>query len=269
MTLTPLQQDRPAPGLAQEAMREAQSRSSLRTSTGLAYMTTILFFSLVFTIVLFGVGPVVDLNPSPSRGSQAAVPRATITVGGPVAERDIVTITFSSAATGGAAAADAQYAAASGDTPEKMASGLSGVINSKEDLTKAGIKATVSGMRVTILAPPAVDFEQAIKVARVGGVTATLTMLTGASATEQAASANSRQSGPAAAISPARDLIFTLLGVIATGWATIVGYYFGSSSGSAQKTLALAQAAAQKNEPLEFRTLKDPVMPPNDPVVPP
>lgn len=45
-----------------------------------------------------------------------------------------------------------------------------------------------------------------------------------------------------------RDLLFTLLGVVATGWATIVGYYYGSSSGSAQKSLALAQALSQKGE---------------------
>jgi hypothetical protein len=47
---------------------------------------------------------------------------------------------------------------------------------------------------------------------------------------------------------PSRDLLFTLLGVVATGWATIVGYYYGSSSGSAQKSLALAQALAEKGE---------------------
>ncbi len=47
---------------------------------------------------------------------------------------------------------------------------------------------------------------------------------------------------------PERDLLFTLLGVIATGWATIIGYYYGSSSGSAQKSLALAQALAEKGE---------------------
>lgn len=47
---------------------------------------------------------------------------------------------------------------------------------------------------------------------------------------------------------PSRDLLFTLLGVVATGWATIIGYYYGSSSGSAQKSLALAQALAEKGE---------------------
>ena len=47
---------------------------------------------------------------------------------------------------------------------------------------------------------------------------------------------------------PIRDLLFTLLGVVATGWATIIGYYYGSSSGSAQKTLALAQALRQRGE---------------------
>ena len=55
---------------------------------------------------------------------------------------------------------------------------------------------------------------------------------------------NTAQTGP----TPERDLLFTLLGVVATGWATIVGYYYGSSSGSAQKSLALAQAFAEKGE---------------------
>jgi hypothetical protein len=37
-----------------------------------------------------------------------------------------------------------------------------------------------------------------------------------------------------------RNLLFTLLGVVATGWTTIISYYFGSSSGSSQKTQTLA-----------------------------
>jgi ABC-type Na+ efflux pump permease subunit len=43
-----------------------------------------------------------------------------------------------------------------------------------------------------------------------------------------------------------KDLLFTLLGVIATGWANIIGFYFGSSSGSQQKSQTLSAALLQK-----------------------
>jgi hypothetical protein len=39
-----------------------------------------------------------------------------------------------------------------------------------------------------------------------------------------------------------KDLMFTLLGVVATGWANIIGFYFGSSAGSAQKSQTIAAA---------------------------
>jgi hypothetical protein len=37
----------------------------------------------------------------------------------------------------------------------------------------------------------------------------------------------------------ARDILFTLLGVVATGWTAIISFYFGSSTGSMQKSLTL------------------------------
>ncbi len=45
--------------------------------------------------------------------------------------------------------------------------------------------------------------------------------------------------------SPIKDLLFTLLGVVATGWANIIGYYFGSSAGSQQKSMTIGAALNQ------------------------
>jgi hypothetical protein len=42
-----------------------------------------------------------------------------------------------------------------------------------------------------------------------------------------------------------KDLLFTLLGVVATGWANIIGFYFGSSAGSQQKSQTIGAALAQ------------------------
>jgi hypothetical protein len=42
---------------------------------------------------------------------------------------------------------------------------------------------------------------------------------------------------------PFHNLLNTLVGIVGTGWATIIGYYFGSSTGSRQKTETLSQVA--------------------------
>ena len=42
-----------------------------------------------------------------------------------------------------------------------------------------------------------------------------------------------------------KNLLFTLLGVVATNWANIIGYYFGSSAGSSQKTQSIKAALQQ------------------------
>lgn len=42
-----------------------------------------------------------------------------------------------------------------------------------------------------------------------------------------------------------RNILFTLLGVVATGWSNIIGFYFGSSAGSEQKSQTLSAALAQ------------------------
>jgi hypothetical protein len=44
-----------------------------------------------------------------------------------------------------------------------------------------------------------------------------------------------------------RNLLFTLLGVVATGWSNIIGFYFGSSAGSEQKSQTLSAALDQAN----------------------
>jgi hypothetical protein len=44
-----------------------------------------------------------------------------------------------------------------------------------------------------------------------------------------------------------KDLLFALLGVIATGWANIIGFYFGSSAGSAQKSQTISSVLLHSN----------------------
>jgi hypothetical protein len=44
-----------------------------------------------------------------------------------------------------------------------------------------------------------------------------------------------------------KDLLFTLLGVVATGWANIIGFYFGSSVGSAQKSQTISSVLLHGN----------------------
>ena len=43
-----------------------------------------------------------------------------------------------------------------------------------------------------------------------------------------------------------KELLFTLFGVVATGWANIIGFYFGSSASSAQKSQTISTALLQK-----------------------
>jgi membrane protein DedA with SNARE-associated domain len=49
--------------------------------------------------------------------------------------------------------------------------------------------------------------------------------------------------GAALTQGPFHDLLNTVIGIVGTGWATIVGYYFGSSTGSKQKTETLSEVA--------------------------
>jgi hypothetical protein len=46
-----------------------------------------------------------------------------------------------------------------------------------------------------------------------------------------------------------KEIAFTMLGAVAAKWGDIVGYYFGSSSGSAKKTDILAASAEANKEP--------------------
>jgi len=59
---------------------------------------------------------------------------------------------------------------------------------------------------------------------------------------------------------PFHDLLQTLLGVLGTGWAGIVGYYFGSSVGSKEKNSILAQRA-NPNPPPPFPAAAVPAPP--------
>jgi hypothetical protein len=40
----------------------------------------------------------------------------------------------------------------------------------------------------------------------------------------------------------AKNILYTLLGVVGTGWANIIGFYFGSSAGSQQKSATISAA---------------------------
>ena len=53
--------------------------------------------------------------------------------------------------------------------------------------------------------------------------------------------------GPDTSSRGTRDLLFTLLGVVATGWANIVGFYFGSSAGSMQKSQTIDAVLAHSS----------------------
>ena len=44
---------------------------------------------------------------------------------------------------------------------------------------------------------------------------------------------------------PFSQLVYILVGVVATGWANIIGFYFGSSAGSMQKSQTISSALSQ------------------------
>jgi hypothetical protein len=44
-----------------------------------------------------------------------------------------------------------------------------------------------------------------------------------------------------------KPLLYTLLGVLATAWANIIGFYFGSSAGSMQKSQAISASLIQQS----------------------
>jgi hypothetical protein len=46
---------------------------------------------------------------------------------------------------------------------------------------------------------------------------------------------------------PFHDLLNTLVGIVGTAWATIIGFYFGSSSGSRQQMQTLSEVALSRN----------------------
>ena len=45
---------------------------------------------------------------------------------------------------------------------------------------------------------------------------------------------------------PGKEILFTLLGVLGTQWANIIGFYFGSSASSQQKSQTISSALAQQ-----------------------
>jgi hypothetical protein len=61
--------------------------------------------------------------------------------------------------------------------------------------------------------------------------------------TNPAATAAAQGTVAALTQGPFHDLLNTLVGIVGTAWATIIGFYFGSSSGSRQKTETLSQVA--------------------------
>ena len=48
--------------------------------------------------------------------------------------------------------------------------------------------------------------------------------------------------------SDSKEIVFAMLGSVGSAWTGIIGYYFGSSSGSAKKTDIMANGNAPKEE---------------------
>ncbi len=165
--------------------------------------------------------------------------RATVTVGGTATANEDLYARFELAATK-PPVIEVSYPVQGNDTPQAMASGLAKAINGDAGLQKAGVTATADGPKITVLAQPPINLADSMTVFP-HGTSETIV---------KAPNTTSVQQQPASGLDTAgiRDLLFTLLGVVATGWATIIGYYFGSSSGSAQKSLILANALTQKGE---------------------